>query len=104
MAVPDYRDIFNSIGKSKKPAPPIPSFVSFDVRWTAQPGAKLTPITDAKKHFTGKFIDSSATIVWSANQPSTGFTFATDTKKSTTVSGVVGRERNGRFFADSDDD
>jgi hypothetical protein len=105
MAVPDYIDIFNSAGFNKNPIPPIPSFVSFDVRWTAKPGAKLTRITNTEKHFTGKFIDSNATIVWSANTPSTGFTYASESAaKSTTVSGVIGNERNGRFFADSEDD
>jgi len=104
MAVPDFTDIFNSAGFTKPPIPPIPSFVSFDVRWTAKPGAQLTRIRDATNHFTGTFIDSNATIVWSANQPKTGFTFATDTAKTTAVSGVIGHERNGRFFADIADD
>jgi hypothetical protein len=102
MAVPDYTDIFNSAGFTNPPIPPIPSFVSFDVRWTAKSNAKLTPISDATNHFSGKFIDSNATIVWSASQQSTGFTFATDTTKPTPVSGVIGHERNGRFFADKD--
>ena len=108
MAVPDFTDIFNSAGFTQPPIPPIPSFVSFDVRWTAKPDAKLTRIRDANNHFTGRYIDSNATIVWSANQPASrkhpSFTFATDTKPSTSVSVVIGRERNGSFFADSEDD
>ncbi len=105
MAVPDYTDIFNSAGFTKPPIPTIPSFVSFDVRWTAKAGAKHTRIRDAINHFTGTYVDSNATIAWSANQPKTGFTFASDpAAKITTVSGVIGHERNGRFFADSEDD
>lgn len=99
MPMPDYTDIFNSAGFTQPPIPPIPSIVSFDVRWTAK-SKTPTPISDAINHFSGKFIDSNATIVWSASQP--GFTFATDTAPSTTVSGVIGHERNGRFFADKD--
>ena len=104
MAVPDYTDIVNSAGFTKPPIPTIPSFVSFDVRYTAKPGAKRTRITDATNNFTGTYVDSNATIAWSATQPKTGFAFATDTKGSKTVSGVIGHERNGRFLADSEDD
>jgi hypothetical protein len=85
MAVPDYTDIFNSAGFTKPPIPTIPSFVSFDVRWTAKAGAKHTRIRDAINHFTGT----------DASDPAA---------KITTVSGVIGHERNGRFFADSEDD
>jgi hypothetical protein len=100
MPVPDYFNILNSTGFTQPPIPPIPSVVSFDVRWKAKSTAKLTPISDATNHFSGKFIDSNATIVWSASQ--TGFTFATDAAPTTPVSGVIGHERNGRFFADKD--
>ena len=75
------------------------------MRYTAKPGAKRTRIRDATNHFTGTYVDSNATIAWSATQPKTGFTFASDpAAKITTVSGVIGHERNGRFFADSEDD
>jgi hypothetical protein len=56
-------------------------------------------LRDVENDFRGVFVDSDATIAWSANQPSTGFQFvsaAADT--STTVSGVIGLEHNGRFF------
>jgi hypothetical protein len=108
MAIPDFRDFPNSLGVSDKPAAPIPSFVSFDVRWTAKPGAKLTPVTDTTNlnRFTGKYLDSTASIVWSARQPSTGYKFATNRGDTTlkTVSAVIGRERNGKFFSNSQED
>jgi hypothetical protein len=56
--------------------------------------------------FTGKFIDSTASIVWSTRQPSTGYTFATNRGDTTLkmVSAVIGRERNGKFFSNSQED
>jgi len=99
-AIPDYTDILNSAGVTKPPLAPIPSTVSFDVRWRRQPGATLVPIRDATNGFVGQFIDSLATIAWSAQQPSTHFAFTSaPASSSTTVSGVIGRERNGRFFS-----
>ena len=57
-------------------------------------------LTDSTNRFTGEFADSTATIAWSASQASTGFTFTSDPALgSTTVSGVIGHERNGKFFS-----
>ena len=83
-------------GFTVPPIPPIPSVVSFDVRWTAKPGAKLTRVTDPINDFTGMFINiCNATIWWSATS-SAGFTFSSaPAATSTTVSGAVGHERNG---------
>jgi hypothetical protein len=97
-SVPDYTDIFNSAGVTQPPIKPIPSVVSFDVRWRG----KATPvhIRNTTNHFVGDFIDSLATIAWSAWQPSTHFAFISGpAAKTTTVSGVIGRERNGSFFS-----
>jgi len=95
LAIPDYHDIFNSLGATQPPVPPTPSTVSFDVRW--QGTSKLAKLADATNHFTGLFRNSPATITWSASQPATHFAF-TSAAPSTTVSGVIGRERNGTFF------
>jgi len=97
LSLPDFTNILNAIGAIDPPIPTIDSTVSFDVRWQGK--GELTRLSDAANGFNGKFIDSNATIAWSANQPSTHFQFvsaAADT--STTVSGVIGFERNGRFF------
>ena len=72
MQILDYHDFLNSVGVTQPPSPTIPSTVSFDTRWTAKPGKKRTRLTDATNGFTGKFIDSNATLVWSAISPSTG--------------------------------
>jgi hypothetical protein len=96
-AVPDFHDIFNSIGVTQPSMPPIPSIVSFDIRWSGK--AAPVAIRDATNRFVGSYIDSLATIAWSASQPSTNFAYQSDpAATSTTVSGVIGQERNGVFF------
>jgi hypothetical protein len=103
LAMPDYHDILNSLGATKPPVPPVASTVSFDVRWQGK--AKRVGLRDTTNHFSGLFVDSTATIVWSASQPATHFTFASGpAASSTTISAVMGRERNGRFFGDGHED
>lgn len=94
--LPDFGNIVNAIGALDPPIPTIDTTASFDVRWQGK-GA-LTRLSDAANGFNGKFIDSNATIVWSANQPSTHFHFVSDETGTSTVSAVIGFERNGRFF------
>ena len=97
-AIPDFTDIFNSAGLTQPPLAPMPSTVSFEVRWRGK--AAPMPIRDTTNHFVGQYIDSNATIVWSAEQRSTHFAFTSDgAETTTTVSGVIGRERNGVFFS-----
>src|SRR5437764_969054 len=90
LAIPDYHDFANSIG-SKSPAIPItPASVSFDVRWQAT--KPMTPIRDGAQGYTGEFMDSQATMTWSAEQPAQHFRFATDAAATMTVGGVLGHE------------
>jgi len=96
LTLPDFGNILNTIGALDPPIPTIDTIVSFDVRWQGK-GA-LTRLSDAANHFNGMFIDSNATIVWSANQPSTHLQFVSDVAGTSTVSAVIGFERNGRFF------
>lgn len=100
MPIDDYHDFLNSVGVEQPALPIIHSTVSFDTHWTSKPGAQLTTLRDTTNQFTGTFIDSNARLVWSAHQPSTGFRFQTTPgEQPTTVSGVIGHERNGRFFS-----
>ncbi len=95
--LPDFGNILNTIGAIDPPTPTIDTTASFDVRW--QDKGPRTRLSDATNHFNGMFIDCNATIDWSANQPSTHFQFVSaDADTSTTVSAVIGFERNGRFF------
>jgi hypothetical protein len=103
LAMPDYRDIFNSLNASPSPAAPVPSVVSFDVRWKAKSDAKLVRKVDTANQFRSSYIDSNATIAWSAQQSGFSFTSAA-AATSTPISGVIGHERNGRFFSSGEDE
>lgn len=80
----------------------VPATVSFEMRWgaTGEPAA----ITDSTHHFTGKFFisdfGSDFKISWSAQ--TAGFRFQSDpASTSMNVRSVLGRERNGVFFAEA---
>jgi len=71
--------------------------VSFEMRWKAI--AEPMNVTDSVHGFTGRYQISTAHIEWSAKAPN--FEFVSDAASTTTnVKSVIGRERNGIFFAD----
>jgi hypothetical protein len=98
-AIPDYTDIFNSTGFGP-PVPVIPATVSFAANWTAiGPATHLPNQSNPTTGFAGIFRNSTAQIWWSASEPAANFQFESDpAATSTTVSGVIGKERNGKFF------
>jgi hypothetical protein len=78
-----------------------PATVSFEMRWRGS-GAPLS-ITDPQHGFRGRFFISDFTIAWSAKKD--GFTFESDpAETSSNLRSVFGRERNGIFFAQEDDE
>lgn len=96
MAIPDFHDFPNSIGAAKPAIPVAQASATFDVRWRAT--GRATPLRDEIAGYTGLFMDSQATMTWSVDQPAQHFRFATDAAPTTTVGGVLGRERNGSYF------
>jgi len=77
-----------------------PATVSFEMRW--QGSGEPMQITDPVHGFRGKFFITDFTIEWSAEKP--GFSFVSDpADTSVNVRSVLGRERNGVFFAEEDD-
>lgn len=75
--------------------PTVPATVSFDVRWNGV--RKRLWIRDEENGFVGNFIETFATVRWSAQQD--GFQFMSDpASMSTTVFSVMGRESNGVFL------
>jgi hypothetical protein len=100
LAIPDYHDIFNSLGFTNPPIPPVPGTVSFTVNWMAfgpptQLPNKSTPTTG----FSGLYYNSNAQVWWSASEPAANFQFVSDSAStSTTISGVIGKEKNGKFY------
>jgi len=96
-SINDYTNLANSAGDLVPPIAPIPASVSFDAEWTAI-GAP-TAINDSTNGFRGVYRNSSATLAWSAHEPVAHFRFdSAAASTSTTVSGVIGREFNGKFY------
>ncbi len=77
------------------PVPPTHATVSFDVQWN---GARTSAaIHNASQRFMGSFLETEATIQWTAQQP--GFHFESEAPDPTrNLISVLGRERNGTFF------
>ena len=87
---------FFTLANALKEGHHIPARVSFHIRWHGV--KKRDRIRDTKNHFTGNFIEDTATIRWSVREE--GFRFVSDpAHTSTTVFAEIGRERNGVFFS-----
>jgi hypothetical protein len=78
-----------------KPVAPIRATVSFDVEWN---GAVATEqIRNSSQQFEGLFLQTGATIRWSAEE--NGFQFESEAPDpSRNLISVLGREQNGVFF------
>jgi len=93
LDVEDYHNLHNAL----LDGPSDPSSVSFQMRWSALEPAMR--VTDQVHGFTGRFRVSKVEIAWSARVGS--FAFDSDPPSTTVnVRSVIGRERNGMFFAD----
>jgi hypothetical protein len=94
VAVPDYHDFFNAISPAPNPAP-VPSHVTFDVRWEG--GGDRLNLRDTTFDVAGEFVGSAATISFSvANDGGPTYTSVAGGQK--TVGSAVGHERNGVYF------
>jgi hypothetical protein len=73
-------------------APSVPARVSFHVRW----GGLIDrgPREHKEQGWAGDYIQTDATITWSASEE--GFTFKSE--ESTSQWGVLGRQRSGSFY------
>ena len=77
------------------PIAPVPASVSFDIEWSGV--IAQANVTNEAQNFTGQFIETIATIKWSATQA--GFDFMSEAPNpSRNVYSVIGHERNGFFF------
>ena len=105
MAVSDYHDGFNALGLVDPPIPPVPSHVSFDVRWAGE-GARQT-IRNDDWLFRGEYVTGPTTISFTAFNDHGGVVYHSDPRgqfNPGTDDGGAGRpavgfERNGVFFS-----
>jgi hypothetical protein len=103
VPVPDYHDGLNALGLSPTPVPPVPSHVSFDVRWPGRGDRQR--IHDETFGFAGDYVTSATTISFTASNDRSGVIYRSDHRGqyNPTVdqggagSPAVGRERNGVF-------
>jgi len=93
LELEDYHDINNALADG----PSIDGIASYRAEWHG--GHHKVRIHDPSQGFEGDFIEGKATIEFSASNDD-GFRFVSDrASTSTTVSAVVGKERNGVFFS-----
>jgi len=93
LAEEDAGNVLNAL----QGGPTNPATVSFEMRWVAT--GQAMALTDPVHRFTGEFFVSDFSIEWSAH--TAGFSFQSDpASTSTSVRSVLGRERNGVFFAE----
>jgi hypothetical protein len=91
VAMPDARNNEGSIVGG----PWVPATVSFDVEWST-PLARATRRNEAGA-WGGEYAETQSRIAWSARQE--GFAYQSDPiGTSTSVWGVVGRQRSGAYF------
>jgi len=91
----DYTTLLNAL----KDGPSVPATISFRVRWH---GAKdRFSVQDATQGFAARFINTAATVEWTAEE--SGFKFISDPANTSSSSvALIGRERNGVFFSQPD--
>jgi hypothetical protein len=93
LAVPDYLDFIRSVTPGTIP---IPSHVSFDVRW--QGGGAVSTLHDDTYEFSGRFVDGPIGIDFTTRQDGSDVVYRSNSDGQITVGGGAGRERNGVFF------
>jgi hypothetical protein len=71
--------------------------ITFDIEWSGV--LDRAHIRNEAQNFEGEFVKTGSTIQWSARNPVSGFTFASEPPDpSRVLYAVVGHERNGKFF------
>jgi len=93
----DDHDIQSSLTEIFPPGFPQIAEVTFNVKWSGI--LDRQHVRNEAQDFEGDFIQTGATIEWSAANPSSGFQFTSGPANPAGVVGaVIGRERNGVFF------
>jgi hypothetical protein len=91
QAVLDFGSIPNALANG----PSVAATVSYDIEWSGV--LQRTQIRDDAKGFAGLFLQTNATITWTA-QAANGFSFTSDTAGQSTAFAQLAQERNGVFF------
>ena len=95
LAVKDYGTLANALFGGGAPGPGAASTVTFEVHWRHV--LKAQHVRDATVGFEGNFKQTDAHIEWSMRNAA-GFRFESNSSNQTTLTALLGRERNGVFF------
>jgi hypothetical protein len=97
VQVTDFHNFFIAVGLSPPPPSPLPSHVSFDVRWSGT--GTRQQVRDETFTFTGHYMECNATISFTASNDGGGVIYSSDGAGQYNVGQPgVGHERNGVFF------
>ena len=97
LPVTDFHNLFIAVGLSEPPPSPLPSHVSFDVRWSGNGTRQV--IRDKTFGFTGHYVNCNATISFTASNDGGDVIYSSDAAGQYNVGQPgVGHERNGVFF------
>jgi hypothetical protein len=94
LSVPDFHDFVNAVSPVPKKRP---GHASFDVRWRGDEHDRKR-IRDATFGFVGQYVPTTAHIRFRCSDDRSGIVYTSEPHGQTTVSGGIGRERNGVFF------
>jgi hypothetical protein len=105
VPVTDYHNFLIAVGLAEPPPSPLPSHVSFDVRWSGDGDRQA--IRDETFGFTGHYVTGAGTISFTASNDRGGVIYRSDPDgqyNPTVDQGgagppAVGHERNGVFFS-----
>ena len=108
VLVKDAHDLANSLTNGQglpslgiPPIAPVLGSVSFDIEWSGVIAQER--VTNQAQDFTGQFVETTATIDWSATTG--GFHFdSEEPNPARNFYSVLGHERNGIFFHGVHDD
>jgi hypothetical protein len=101
LKIPDYHDLLNSFGVVPGP-PPVPSRVSFEVRWAGH-GAPVD-LHDTTLGFSGHYVPGPVTISFTASNDDSSVVYRSDAAGQSNPGPpdagppAVGTEQNGVFF------
>jgi hypothetical protein len=97
VPVTDFHNFLIAVGLEEPPPSPLPSHVSFDVRWTGTGTRKV--IRDETFRFTGHYVNCNSTISFTASNDGGDVIYRSDAAGQYNVGQPgVGHERNGVFF------
>jgi hypothetical protein len=94
LSVPDFHDFVNAVSPAPKKRP---GHASFDVRWRGDEHDRKR-IRDATFGFVGQYVPTTGHIRFRCSDDRSGIVYTSEPHGQTTVSGGIGRERNGVFF------